>query len=96
MDRIGAGDFASREDIGDFQIGFLRRGFADANRLIGMEHMERFGIGLRIDGYCLQSQSWQARMILTAISPRLAMRYFLHNLRFGRVWFRIPLGGHFD
>ena len=44
-----------------FKIRFRGRGFSDADRLIGMMDMERFGVGFRIDGHSLQGQDRRTR-----------------------------------
>ena len=56
MDRITASDFSSREQVSDFKVRSLRGGFSNANRLIGVENMERFTISLGIDSDCLESE----------------------------------------
>jgi len=50
MDRVGAGDFAGRQQRGDVEIGIARRGWPDADALVGEFDMHRLRIGRRMDG----------------------------------------------
>src|SRR3546814_4814654 len=50
MHRIGAGTLDGVEDPVDDDIGLAGRRGADMDGLVGLLHMQRVGIGIRIDG----------------------------------------------
>ena len=49
MHRIGAGDFAGREQRGHVEVAVFRRRRADAHALVGKPHMHGVGVGRRMD-----------------------------------------------
>ena len=50
MDGVGAGDLAGGEQGRNVEIGFARRGRADADRFVGQLHVHGLGVGGRMDG----------------------------------------------
>ncbi len=49
MHRLGAGLFASGDDLVDEQVAFGRGGRADVHRLVGHLDMQRVAVGVGID-----------------------------------------------
>ena len=76
MDGLGAGDLAGGDDGGNVEIGLGGGRRADADAFIGQAHMHRIGIGGGMDRDGGDAISLQARLMRSAISPRLAMRIF--------------------
>jgi len=54
------------------RIGLGRGRGPERDGEVGGAHMRRQAIGLGVDGTASRPSSWQARMIRSAISPRLA------------------------
>ena len=49
MDRLGAGDLAGGDDVGDGEVALRGRGRADADALVGHADVHRVGVGGRMD-----------------------------------------------
>src|SRR3546814_20778277 len=49
MDRLGAARLRRSDDLLTNQIGFARRRRPDVHDLVGLTHMQRLGVSIRID-----------------------------------------------
>ena len=50
MDPLGAGLFGDLDDLGDVQVALRRDGGAEQEGLVGLAHVRRVAIDLRVDG----------------------------------------------
>jgi hypothetical protein len=74
VDRLRAGRLRRRDDPLAHQIAFPRRRRPDMHCRIGLAHMQRIGVRIRIDRDRADAHPRAVRMIRQAISPRLAIR----------------------
>ena len=56
MDRVGAGDLGGGDDARNVEIRLARRRRADADVVVGEAHVQRFAIGLGVDGDRLHAE----------------------------------------
>jgi hypothetical protein len=78
MDRVRAAFFSDFDDLIRPQIGFARRRRAEQVGLVCIADVQGLPVRFRIDGDGFEPSSRQARMMRTAISPRLATNTFLN------------------
>ena len=76
MDRVRARDFGGGDDARNLQVAVACRWRTDAHIVIRKPDMQRLPIGLTVDRDGLDAHLLAARMIRSAISPRLAIRIF--------------------
>jgi hypothetical protein len=74
VDGIGAGGQRRVDDRVDPQVALGGSGRPDAHRNVGQPGVQRLGIRIAVDGDRFDAELVAARMIRTAISPRLATR----------------------
>ncbi len=56
VDGVGAGDLGRGDDAGDVEVALLRRRRPDADRLVGVEHVQRLAVGGAVDRHRLDAQ----------------------------------------
>ena len=76
MDRVGAMPPRGVDDLVDAQIAFRRRRGPEVRGLIRHPDGQRSAVGIGVNGDAAIPASRSARMMRTAISPRLATRTF--------------------
>ena len=73
MNCLGFRRYRRRNDGVDVQITLARRSRTNADRFVSHAHVQTFGVRFGIDRNREIPSSRQARMMRTAISPRLAI-----------------------
>ena len=56
MNRVGAGDLGGRDEARNVEVGLARRRRPDADVVVGEAHVQRFAVGLGVDGDRLHAE----------------------------------------